>query len=178
MRENTSEEGSSSSKQPPVLKMIDSCLRLSVVPLSVATVWLTVTNHQDNPDYGNLDYTNLFGLKYMAGVSAVCAAYAVVSCISSWVICFVSRSWLFFLSDQVLAYLTVTSMAAASEITYLAYKGDRQVTWSEVCSSYAGFCSKLAVALGLHAFVVVFFFLLSAISAYRIFKTFEPPHLS
>lgn len=66
---NTREgERSSSLKQqaqaPMSLKLIDSCLRLSVVPLSVATIWLTVTNHESNPDYGNLDNNSIMGLKY------------------------------------------------------------------------------------------------------------------
>lgn len=71
MRENNNtREGdiSSSTKQQPQtpmsLKLIDLCLRLSVVPLSVATIWLTVTNHESNPDYGDLDYNSIMGLKY------------------------------------------------------------------------------------------------------------------
>lgn len=47
----------------PTLKLIDSSLRLSVIPLTVATIWLTVTNQQDNISYGNLEFGNLTGLK-------------------------------------------------------------------------------------------------------------------
>ena len=68
---NNTREGdrNGSSKHQPQeahmsLKLIDSCLRLSVIPLSVATIWLTVTIHQSNPDYGNLDYNSIMGLKY------------------------------------------------------------------------------------------------------------------
>ncbi|KAG2297133.1 hypothetical protein Bca52824_043802 [Brassica carinata] len=171
------ERSSSSKQQPQVpmsLKLIDTCLRLSVVPLSVAAIWLTVTNHQSNPDYGNLDYHSIMGLKYMVGVSAVCAIYALLSTFSSWVVCLVSKAWLFFVPDQVLAYLMTTSVAGATEIVYLLNKGDKQVTWSEVCSSYPHFCSKLTIALGLHVFVL-FAFYFSVISAYRAFSLFDPP---
>ncbi|KAJ0267081.1 Casparian strip membrane protein domain-containing protein [Hirschfeldia incana] len=196
---------------PMSLKLIDSCLRLSVIPLSVATISLTVTIHQSNPDYGNLDYNSIMGLKYMVGVSAICGIYALFSTISSWVTCLVSKAWLFFVPDQVfpllksnfsalfsslslirscirfliqvnnsvcvkvLAYLMTTSVAGATEIVYLLNKGDKTVTWSEVCSSYPHFCLKLTIALGLHVFVLFSFLFLSVISAYRAFSVFDPP---
>lgn len=46
-----------------MLKLLDFSLRLSVIPLSVATIWLTVTNKQDNSIYGYLKYSDLTGLK-------------------------------------------------------------------------------------------------------------------
>ncbi|RID40959.1 hypothetical protein BRARA_J00955 [Brassica rapa] len=179
---NNTREGdrNGSSKHQPQeahmsLKLIDSCLRLSVIPLSVATIWLTVTIHQSNPDYGNLDYNSIMGLKYMVGVSAICGIYALLSTISSWVTNLVSKAWLFFVPDQVLAYLMTASVAGATEIVYLLNKGDKTVTWSEVCSSYPHFCSKLTIALGLHVFVLFSFLFLSVISAYRAFSVFDPP---
>lgn len=76
---------------------------------------------------------------------------------------------------QVVAYLLVTSGAAVMEILYLAYKGDRIVSWSEACSSYGSFCSRLILALVLHALALCSFFVLAVISAYRVFSMFEPP---
>ncbi|VVB16046.1 unnamed protein product [Arabis nemorensis] len=176
IREGETRNSSKHQPQAPMaLKLTDSCLRLSVVPLSLATIWLTVTNHQSNPDYGNLDYNSIMGLKYMVGVSAICAIYALLSTISSWITCLVSKAWLFFVPDQVLAYLMTTSVAGATEIVYLLNKGDTIVTWSEMCSSYPHFCSKLTIALGLHVFVLLSFLILSVISAYRAFSLFDPP---
>lgn len=45
------------------LKVIDSLLRVIVIPLSIASLWLTLTNHQDNEIYGKLEFSNLKGLK-------------------------------------------------------------------------------------------------------------------
>ncbi|XP_010482912.1 PREDICTED: CASP-like protein 2D1 [Camelina sativa] len=184
MRDNNNtregERSSSSLKQQPQqvpmsLKLIDSCLRLSVVPLSVATIWLTVTNHESNPDYGSLDYNSIMGLKYMVGASAISAIYALFSTVFSWVSCLASKAWLFFVPDQVLAYVMTTSVAGATEIVYLLNKGDKIVAWSEMCSSYPHYCSKLTIALGLHVFVLLFFLFLSVISAYRAFSPFDLP---
>ncbi|XP_010259968.1 PREDICTED: ABC transporter C family member 3-like [Nelumbo nucifera] len=54
--------------------------------------------------------------------------------------------------EQVVAYLMVTSVVAVVGILYLAYNGDRDVSWSEVCTFYGKFCSRAKVALVLHAY--------------------------
>lgn len=79
---------------------------------------------------------------------------------------------------QIMAYLMVTSGAAVLEILYLAYKGDRGVTWSEACISYGRFCSKVKLALILHCLALCCFLVLAVISGYRAFSIFEPPPVS
>ncbi|MBA0747053.1 hypothetical protein Gogos_009520 [Gossypium gossypioides] len=168
----------SSNTQNPILKLLDCSLRVSVIPLSVATIWLTVTNKQDNSIYGDVKFNNLLGLKYLVCTSAICAAYALFAAIASWIRYFVTKAWLFFVSDQIVAYLMVTSGAAVMEILYLAYNGDQKITWSEACSSYGKFCNKMKVALILHALVLCCFIVLALISAYRVFSKFDPPFFS
>ncbi|XP_054782446.1 CASP-like protein 2D1 [Prosopis cineraria] len=159
-----------------MLKLLDSSLRLCVVPLSVASIWMTVTNEQDNSDYGVLKYSSLSGLKYMVCVSAICAIYALLAAVFSWVVNrTVSKSWIFFLSDQIIAYVMVTSVAAAMEIYYLAYNGDKEVSWSQACESYGRFCSKVKLALIFHFLALCCFLVLAVISDYRAFSLFEPP---
>lgn len=159
----------------PKLKLFDFSLRLIVVPLSIASIWLTVTNKQDNTTYGKLEYSDIIGLKYMICISAVSAGYALFAATSTWVKSMVNRTWFFFVSDQVVTYLMVTSMAAVAEIMYLAYNGDKKVTWSEACSSYGKFCTKMKIALILHSLALFCSIILAVISAYRVFSTFEPP---
>ncbi|XP_030478740.1 CASP-like protein 2D1 [Cannabis sativa] len=178
MRRNSDENISNdSNKHIPFLKLIDSSLRITVIPLSIVTIWLTVTDHQDNTLYGNLKFTNLTGLKYMVFISFVSAVYAVVAAVSSWVRSLASKAWLFFVSDQIAAYLMVTSGAAVLEIVYLSYNGDKEVSWSEACNSYGRFCHRLKLALVLHAIALCCFLVLALISAYRAFRMFEPPSL-
>ncbi|XVE50676.1 hypothetical protein DITRI_Ditri01bG0182300 [Diplodiscus trichospermus] len=165
----------SSNNKKPVLKFLDSSLRLSVIPLSVATIWLTVTNKEFSSIYGELEFRNLPALKYMVCISAISAGYALVAAIASWIRYFVTKSWLFFVSDQIVAHLMVTSGAAVMEILYLAYNGDQKIIWSEACSTNGKFCNKMKVALILHALVLCCFIVLAVISAYRVFSLFEPP---
>lgn len=69
----------------------------------------------------------------------------------------------------------VTSEAAVAEIMFLAYKGDRQVSWSETCGSYGSFCNRLKLILSLNSIAICCFFVLAVISAHRVFSRFEPP---
>nr|AFK41884.1 unknown [Lotus japonicus] len=162
----------------PMLKVFDSSLRLFAVPLSVATIWITVTNNQDNSIYGMLKYSNLLGLKYMVFVSALCAAYALVAAACSWVRYVVSKAWIFFISDQIVAYLLVTSVAASMEIHYLAYNGAKEDSWSEACSIYGRFCSKVKLAFILQMITFLCFIILAVISAFRAFSLFDPPFVT
>lgn len=79
---------------------------------------------------------------------------------------------------QIVAYLMVTSGAAVLEILYLAYNGDQQVTWSETCSTYGKFCSRIKIAFVLHAVALGCFIILAVISAFRFFSMFDPPSVS
>ncbi|KAI3875447.1 hypothetical protein MKW92_023017, partial [Papaver armeniacum] len=77
----------------------------------------------------------------------------------------------------IVAYLIVTSGASVIEILYLAYNGDKEVSWSEACSSYGRFCSRVKVALILHVFTFFCFLILSVISAFKVFSKFDPPSI-
>lgn len=157
------------------LKVTDSSLRLIVIPMSLASLWLTLTNHQENDIYGRLEFSNLKGLKFLVSISGISAGYALVSVISSWVKNLMNRAWIFFICDQVVAYLMVASGGSIGELVYLAYNGNQKVTWSEACSSYGRFCSRLNLILVLHFIALLCFFVLSMISAFRVFTRFEPP---
>ncbi|KAL7612821.1 hypothetical protein Lser_V15G05711 [Lactuca serriola] len=158
------------------LKVIDSSLRLIVVPLSLGSTWLTLTNHQNNEMYGNIEFSNLKGLKFLVSISAISAGYALVAVISSWVKNLMNKAWIFlFAISGVVAYLMVASGGSFGEIVYLAYNGNPKVTWSEACSSYGRFCGRLNLILALHLIALLCFFLLSLISAFRVFTRFEPP---
>ncbi|KAK8965079.1 hypothetical protein KSP40_PGU018997 [Platanthera guangdongensis] len=36
----------------------------------------------------------------------------------------------------------VTSSLATTELLYLAHEGDKEVSWSEVCSNFGKFCNR------------------------------------
>ncbi|PWA40259.1 CASP-like protein [Artemisia annua] len=160
------------------LKVIDSSLRLIVVPLCIASMWLTLTNHEENEIYGDLEFSSVKGLKLFVSISAISAGYALVSLISSWVKNLMNKAWIFFVCDQVVAYLMVACGGSIGDIVYLAYNGNQKVTWSEACATYGKFCGRLNIILVLHFIAMFCFFVLSIISAYRVFTRYEPPSIA
>ncbi|XP_051134800.1 CASP-like protein 2D1 [Andrographis paniculata] len=159
------------------LKQLDLFLRLFVVPFVVATIWIGVEARQNNSDYGELGMDNLTGIKYMVCVSAVSGGYALFGAVCLCLRWLLTKAWLFFVADQILAYLMVTSVAAQGEFLYLAYNGDREVSWSEACGSYSKLCTRLRMALGVHVVAAACFLALAVISGYRLFRRFEPPYV-
>ncbi|MFS7899509.1 putative casparian strip membrane protein [Helianthus anomalus] len=89
------------------LKVIDSSLRLIVIPLSIASLWLTLTNYQENDTYGKLEFNNLKGLKFFVSISAISAGYALIAVVSSWVKNLMNKAWIFFVCDQVIYLLLI-----------------------------------------------------------------------
>ncbi|XP_011627601.1 CASP-like protein 2D1 [Amborella trichopoda] len=158
-------------------KLVDISLRLLVIPLCVASLWVMVDNRQDNPDYGKLDFRSFTGLTYLVCINAISAGYTLLASLFSWLEG-LTRLWVLFMSDQVMAYMMVTSGAVVAEILYLAYNGDKSVTWSEACDSYGMFCRKAKVSLVLHFLALLCLVVISVISAYRLFSMFGPPSLS
>ncbi|KAI3986697.1 hypothetical protein MKX01_014235 [Papaver californicum] len=159
------------------LKHLDFFLRLSVLPFSAASIWVAVTTKQDNSTYGKLEFNNLIGLKYLIYINAISACYALVAVVCSWLKFLLTKAWIFFVSDQIVAYLIVTSGASVIEILDLGYNGDKEVSWSEACSSYGRFCSRVKVAFILHVLAFLCFLILSVISAFRVFSKFDPPSI-
>ncbi|MQM10562.1 hypothetical protein Taro_043458 [Colocasia esculenta] len=159
---------------PGKLKFLDISLRFCVIPFSVASLWLMASNKQVTDAYGRLDYRDLTGMKYLVWVHAISAGYAVFTLVSSslrWV----TNAWVSFVLDQVVAYLLVTSGSAVAEVLYLAYKGDRSVSWSKACDYFGEFCDRAKVSLILHFLALGCFMALSLISAFRVFSRFGAP---
>ncbi|KAL5211294.1 hypothetical protein ABZP36_022141 [Zizania latifolia] len=159
----------------PPFRLAEVALRLCVVPLAVASLWEMATNKQVDETYGEVAFSDLSGFRYLICINATTAAYSVASILMSSFKFITRFDWLIFLLDQASAYLLLTSASAAAEVLYLARKGDRQVSWGEVCSYFGGFCGRATVSVALHAAALLCFMALSLISAFRAFSKFDPP---
>lgn len=76
---------------------------------------------------------------------------------------------------QLLTYIVLGAGAVSTEIVYLAYKGDKAVTWSAACDSFGIFCHKATTSVAITFTVVACYAGLSLISSYRLFSRFDPP---
>jgi len=151
-------------------------LRAAPLGLCVAAMAVMLKDQQTN-EYGTVAYSDLGGFKYLVYANGLCAAYSLVTAFYTAVPrpATVSRSWVVFLLDQVFTYLILAAGAAAAELLYLAYNGDKEVTWSEACGVFGSFCRQARTSVGITFGSVVCFILLSVISSYRLFSTYEAP---
>lgn len=76
---------------------------------------------------------------------------------------------------QVFTYLILAAGAASAELLYLAYNGDKEVTWSEACGVFGGFCRQARTSVAITFGSVVCYILLSLISSYRLFSAYDAP---
>ncbi|KAG0532361.1 hypothetical protein BDA96_04G101900 [Sorghum bicolor] len=153
------------------LKVPEMALRVCVVPLALASLWEMATNAQADDTYGEVKFSDLSGFSYLVGVNAVTAAYALVSILLSSLKPLARYDWVILVMDQASAYLLVTSASAAAELLQLARRGDREVSWGEVCSYFGRFCGKATVSLALHAAALACFVALALVSAFRVLST-------
>ncbi|CAD5176640.1 CASP-like protein 2D1 [Musa acuminata AAA Group] len=166
-----------SSNNHQVFRVVGLSLRLAAIPLCAASLWVMATNKQANESYGKVEFSDLPGLRYMVCISAISLGYSVVSILFACLGC-VNNDWFFFISDQVVAYLMVTSGSAVAEVLYLAREGDRKASWSEACSYYGRFCDRTKVSLALHLAALLCFIALFLVSSYTVFSKFEAPSVS
>ncbi|KAF8769759.1 hypothetical protein HU200_006369 [Digitaria exilis] len=157
------------------MRLPELALRVCVIPLAVASLWEMATNRQADDTYGEVSFSDLSGFTYLVGINAVTAAYAVASILLPSFKSFARYDWLILVLDQASAYLLVTSASAAAELLQLARRGDRDVSWGEVCSYYGRFCNRATASLALHAAALACFVMLSLVSAYQVFSRCHAP---
>ncbi|KAL5214853.1 hypothetical protein ABZP36_004005 [Zizania latifolia] len=118
--------------------------------------------------------------RYLVYANGLCAAYSLVSAVYIAVPrpVTLSRSWVVFLLDQVFTYLILAAGAASAELLYLAYNGDKEVTWSEACGVFGSFCRQARTSVAITFGSVASYILLSLISSYRLFSSYDSPQPS
>lgn len=157
-------------------RYFETLLRLLPVGLCISVLVVMLKTKQSD-QYIQLDYNDIGAFRYLAFANGICAGYSLISAFESMVPAshHIYRSWILFLLDQGITYLLLAGGAAATEVLYLAYKGDEQVIWEQVCGSYGRFCNRAGVSVIISFFALICFLLLSLLSSYRLFCKYDPP---
>lgn len=158
------------------VRPLETLLRAAPLGLCVAAMAVMLRDTQTN-EYGTVSYSDLGGFKYLVYANGLCAAYSLVSAFYTAVPrpATLARSWIVFLLDQVFTYLILAAGAASAELLYLAYNGDKEVTWSEACGVFGGFCRQARTSVAITFGSVLCYILLSLISSYRLFSAYDAP---
>ncbi|XP_076886319.1 CASP-like protein 2A1 [Bidens hawaiensis] len=165
------EDGNSGS-----IRTAETLLRLFPVGLCVAALVVMIKDSETN-EYGSLSYSNITAFRFLVHANGILAGYSLLSAAFTAVPrpITMSGAWTFFLLDQVLTYLILAAGAVATEVTFLTYKGDVAVTWSEACGTYGHFCRQATTSIIITFLVVICYALLSLFSSYRLFSKYDVP---
>ncbi|XP_019154010.1 PREDICTED: CASP-like protein 2A1 [Ipomoea nil] len=158
------------------MRTAETLLRLLPMALCVVALVIMLKNSQTN-DFGSLSYSDLGAFKYLVHVNGICAGYSLLSAVAAAIPrpSSMPRAWTFFLLDQILTYVILGAGAVATEVVYLAYKGDSAAMWSESCGSFGGFCHKAAASVAITFTVSLCYIGISLISSYRLFSKYDAP---
>ncbi|KAJ8621209.1 hypothetical protein MRB53_029738 [Persea americana] len=160
-----------------IMRAAEIILRLVPMGLCLAALLIMIKNAESN-DYGSVSYDDLGGFKYLVYANGICAGYSILSAFLTGVTGASparSTAWTVFFFDQVLTYMILAAGAVAAEVLYLANKGDKTITWSQACGLYGGFCHKATASVGITFGAVACYVVLSLISSYRLFITYDAP---
>nr|GMD90302.1 CASP-like protein 2A1 [Ipomoea batatas] len=158
------------------VRTAETLLRLLPMGLCVVALVIMLKNSQTN-DFGSLSYSDLGAFKYLVHVNGICAGYSLLSAVAAAIPrpSSMPRAWTFFLLDQILTYVIMGAGAVATEVVYLAYKGDSAAMWSKSCGSFGGFCHKATASVAITFTVSLCYIGISLISSYRLFSKYDAP---
>ncbi|KAF9615707.1 hypothetical protein IFM89_026122 [Coptis chinensis] len=164
------------------VRTAETLLRIVPMALCVSAMVVMLKNAQTN-DYGSVSYDDVGGFRYLVYANGICAGYSFLSALFTAKHLTsnaspVSLAWTYFFFDQVMTYIVLAAGAAATEVVYLAYKGDATISWSESCSVYGGFCKKATISMGITFASMACYVVLSLISSYRLFSKYDVPMVS
>ncbi|KAI9186840.1 hypothetical protein LWI28_021487 [Acer negundo] len=158
------------------MRSAEAILRLLPVILCIAALVLMLKDSETN-ELASLSYSNLGAFKYLVHANGICAGYSLIAAIIAALHrpITMSQAWTFFFFDQVLTYLILGAGAVATQVLYLADKGDKTITWSSACVSFGGFCHKATASVAITFIAVLCYALISIISSYQLFTKYDAP---
>ncbi|WMV53001.1 hypothetical protein MTR67_046386 [Solanum verrucosum] len=81
-------------------------------------------------------------------------------------------AWAIFSGDQLMAYLTLTAVAAAAQSAVFAKLGQTELQWMKICNMYGKFCNQVGEGIASSLIVSLSMIVLSAISAFSLFRLY------
>ncbi|KAL6544691.1 hypothetical protein OROMI_023553 [Orobanche minor] len=81
-------------------------------------------------------------------------------------------AWAIFSGDQVMTYLTLVAVAAAAQSAAFAKLGQSELQWMKICDMYDKFCNQIGQGIASGLLVGLSMVVLSAISAFSLFRLY------
>ncbi|KAL3535359.1 hypothetical protein ACH5RR_003820 [Cinchona calisaya] len=85
-------------------------------------------------------------------------------------------AWLCYLLDQAVVYLAFAANSAALQGSLFAITGQNNFQWMKLCNIYTRFCIQIGGALVCGFIACLVLAVISALSAYSLFRLYSPKH--
>ncbi|KAL3519288.1 hypothetical protein ACH5RR_017437 [Cinchona calisaya] len=124
-------------------------------------------------------FTEMKALVFLVIANGIAAAYSLVQvlrCIASMirgnVLFNKPLAWAIFSGDQLMAYLSLTAVAAAAQSAVFAKFGQTELQWMKTCNIYGKFCNQVGEGMASAVIVSLSMVVLSGISAFSLFRLY------
>lgn len=124
-------------------------------------------------------FTDMKALVFLVIANGLAAAYSVIqvlrcvlSMIRGSVLFNKPLAWVIFSGDQIMAYLTLSAVAAAAQSSVFSKIGQSELQWMKVCNMYGKFCNQIGEGIASAVIASLGMVLLSAISAFSLFRLY------
>ncbi|KAK6124773.1 hypothetical protein DH2020_041486 [Rehmannia glutinosa] len=164
------------------VRVAELVLRCLICGLAIVSAVLIVTDTQVREIFTirkRAKFTDMKALVFLVIANGIAAAYSlvqvlrcVVSMIKGTVLFNKPLAWAIFSGDQVMAYLTLSAVAAAVQSGIIAQFGQTELQWMKTCNLYAKFCNQVGEGVASSLLACLSMVLLSAISAYGLFRLY------
>ncbi|KAM6570402.1 hypothetical protein CsatB_018387 [Cannabis sativa] len=148
------------------------CLRILAFATTLAATWTILTSKQTILIIGmsfSARYSYSPALKFLALANGIACAFSAISFVF---VVFLRRTFFnpanyffLFLHDLVMLLLVLAGCAAATAIGYVGEYGNSHSGWSPICDHFHKYCKRVTASLAVSYFSVLFFLMLTIISA-------------
>ncbi|XP_073028679.1 CASP-like protein 2B1 [Primulina eburnea] len=165
------------------VRLVELVLRCVISGLAILSAVLLGTGSQVKEIFTirkEAKFTNMKALVFLVVADGLAAAYSlvqvlrcVVNMIRGNVLFNKPLAWAIFSGDQVMAYVTLAAVAAATQSALFAKFGQKEMQWMKICSMYGKFCNQIAEGIASSLLVSLSMVVMSAISAFSLFRLYE-----
>uniref|UniRef100_A0A3Q7IS57 CASP-like protein n=1 Tax=Solanum lycopersicum TaxID=4081 RepID=A0A3Q7IS57_SOLLC len=135
------------------VRVTELVLRCVIFGLAIVGVILIGTDKQVKVIFSIekiAKFTDMKALVFLVIANGLAAAYSLVqvlrcilSMIRGTVLFNKPLAWAIFSGDQLMAYLTLTAVAAAAQSAVFAKLGQAELQWMKICNMYGKFCNQV-----------------------------------
>nr|GMD45638.1 CASP-like protein 2B1 [Ipomoea batatas] len=171
------------------LKVVDKRVRLAelvlrcvICGLAIVGAVLIGTDSQVREIFSirkKAKFTDMKALVFLVIANGLAAAYSLVqvvrctvSMIRGSVLFNKPLAWAIFSGDQLMAYLSLGSVAAAAQSAVYAKIGQNELQWMRICNMYGKFCNQVGEGIASSLIVSISMIILSGISAFSLFRLY------